>query len=99
MTIKDYKDSSESDIEIVVKVLKNDTDPMGKILYEGCLGDCPKELDKLKIDIVGRSWKAAQAGKVLYYLEHIEENEGFRSEYLHQMSKPVSAPCVAAHTR
>lgn len=73
MTIKDYKNSSESDVGIVVKVLKDECDPMGKILYEGCLGDCPKELDELKIDIVGRSMKAEQAGKVLYYLEHIEE--------------------------
>lgn len=99
MTIKDYKDNSESDIEIVVKILEDDCDPMGKILFEGCLGDCPKELDELTVDICGRSWKAAQAGKALYYLEHIEENEGLRSEYLHQMSKSVSAPCVAAHTR
>lgn len=75
MTIKDYKNSSESDIEIVVQTVKDDTDPMGKILYEGCLGDCPEKLDGLKIDIVGRSLKAQQEGKTLYYLKHIDENK------------------------
>ncbi|MBD5444283.1 MAG: hypothetical protein HDR29_01900 [Lachnospiraceae bacterium] len=98
MTIKDYKENSENDIEIVVKILEDDCDPMGKILFEGCLGDCPKELDELKVDICGRSWKAAQKGELLLYLEHIEENEGLRSECLYQMSKSVSAPCAAAHT-
>lgn len=75
MTIKDYKDSSESNIEIIVKLLEDEIDPMGKVLYEGCLGDCPKKYDELNVDIVGRSWKAAQAGKVLYYLEHIEKSK------------------------
>lgn len=71
MTIKDYKNNSDSDIEIVVKSKEDDCDPMGKILYEGCLGDCPEELDWLTVE-AWKSLKAQQAGKVLYYLLHIE---------------------------
>ncbi|MCM1524135.1 MAG: hypothetical protein NC120_06720 [Ruminococcus sp.] len=71
MTIADYKNNSESDVEIIVKVLRNQFDCMGKFLYEGCLGDCPEELDGMTIDIVGHSLIAAQKGKTLIYLEHI----------------------------
>lgn len=71
-TIAYYKNNSDN-VEVIVKAIKTDTDPLGEILYQGFLFDCPAELDTLQIDIVGRSWVAEQEGKVLYYLEHIGE--------------------------
>lgn len=71
MTIKDYKDNSDSDIEIIVEESTDPYDPMCKILYSGELGKCPVELDSLTIDKVGRSLGAEQEGRTLYYLVHM----------------------------
>ena len=71
MTIKDYKDNSDSDIEIVVEESTYSYDSMPKILYSGKLGEYPEELDSLTIDEVGYSLVAAQEGRTLYYLFHL----------------------------
>lgn len=73
MTIKDYKDNSDSDIEIIVREVDDLNDPtIDKMLYSGKLGECPKELDSLTIEMVGRSLFAEQErGQALYYLFHL----------------------------
>lgn len=71
MTVKDYKDNSDNDIEVIVEESADPYDPMIKILYKGSLGECPVELDSLTIDSVGQSLKAAQEGRTVYYLTHL----------------------------
>lgn len=72
MTIKDCKDNSDSDIEIIVKEKADLCDSMGKTLYSGSLGDCPEGLDGLTIDEVGTALSAAVEGRTLYYLIHFK---------------------------
>ncbi len=72
MTIKDYKDNSDNDIEIIVEEKTDECDPMGETLYSGSLGKCPAELNSLTIDSVGQSLGAELEGRVLYYLIHLK---------------------------
>lgn len=71
MIVKNFKDNSDDDMEIVVEESKDPYDPMPMILYSGSLGECPAELDSLMIDEVSRSLGAEQEGRTLYYLFHL----------------------------
>lgn len=67
-TIKDLKENNDSDLEIVVKEKKDDCDPMGKVLYEGCLGNCPEKLDELTVE----PWQSWSTGK--WILQHYKQS-------------------------